>query len=286
MRRSASEGGWALVSVLWGLVIISLIAAVMLSSARVSYRQAAFSVAQAQRDALTEAATARTVLALLDSRVDHRWRIDGVPQPWVFNGRPMQISVEDEGGKIDLNAAGAPAIRQLLNATGVGGIALADKILDWRDQKGDLHRLNGATGDDYIAAGRDYHPRGGSLQSVDELKLVLGMTTELYDRIRPALTAYSGRSKVNLATAPADVLMAVGGQNQAMAAATIAARQSVSAPEGFQGQPIINGVVASGIPIDGWSFAIHVTIPDEGHIQNRIVRLTPKASTPFVYQEM
>lgn len=286
MRRSASEGGWALVSVLWGLVIISLIAAVMLSSARVSYRQAAFSVAQAQRDALTEAATARTVLALLDSRVDHRWRIDGVPQPWVFNGRPMQISVEDEGGKIDLNAAGAPAIQQLLNATGVGGIALADKILDWRDQKGDLHRLNGATGDDYIAAGRDYHPRGGSLQSVDELKLVLGMTTELYDRIRPALTAYSGRSKVNLATAPADVLMAVGGQNQAMAAATIAARQSVSAPEGFQGQPIINGVVASGIPIDGWSFAIHVTIPDEGHIQNRIVRLTPKASTPFVYQEM
>ena len=258
----------------------------MLSSARVSYRQAAFSVAQAQREAMTEAATARTVLALLDNRVDHRWRIDGVPQVWSFNGQRLQISVEDEGGKIDLNAAGDPAIRQLLNAPGAGGGSLVDKILDWRDQKGDLHRLEGATGSDYAAAGRDYYPRGGPFQSVDELKLVLGVTPGLFDRIRSALTVYSGRSKVNLATAPADVLMAVGGQNQAMASATIAARQAVSTLQGFQGQPIINGIAAAGIPIDGWSFAIHVTFPGAKNVQNRIVRLTPKAEAPFVYQGM
>jgi len=285
VRRNAREGGWALISVLWGLVIISLVADMMLSSARVSYRQAAYDVEEAQRQAAADAATVRAVLGLLDARPDHRWRIDGVPQTWAFDGQEMRVAVEDEGGKIDMNASGDAAIRQLLTvAAGAGDTA--DKILDWRDQKGDAHRLHGATAADYGAAGMDYFPRGGMFQSVDELKLVLGIDPAVFERIRPAVTVFSGRSKVNLATAPEAVLEAVGGQNAATAAQTIAARQLGAATDQSQGQAIVGGVVASGIPIDGWAFSVAIVSPDGRHLSDRVIRLTPKSSVPFLIQDL
>ena len=270
---------------LWGLVIISLIAAVMLSAARVSYRQAAYSVEQAQRRALADAATARAVLGLLDARSDHRWRVDGVPQVWDFDGQRIAIAIEDEGGKIDLNVAGDPAIRQLVNVVAPNAKGLADKILDWRQQSGDLHRLEGASGGDYAAA-RDYRPRGGPFQSVDELKLVLGMTPALFRGLKPAVTVFSGRSKVNLATAPKEVLMALAGQDAAAATATVASRQGSIPVDQPQGQPIRGGVVQAGIPIDGWSFSIRVGLKDDRDARDRVIRIVPKIQPPFVYQSM
>ena len=280
MRRRA-EGGWALVSVLWGLMIISLIAAVMLSSARVSYRQATYGVEQAQRQALADAATARAVLGLLDTRLDHRWRVDGVPQIWDFDGQRMVVAVEDEGGKIDLNASGDPAIRQLVNAVAPKASGLADNILDWRQQTGDLHRLQGATGADYAAAARDYHPRGGPFQSVDELKLVLGMTPAIFESLVPAVTVYSGRAKVNLATAPEAVLMAAAGQDAEAAAATVAARRGIVSVGESQRQPIENGVVQAGIPIDGWAFSIRVIQSGDKAAHDRVIRIIGKEGVLF-----
>jgi len=284
MEDRSSQRGWALVSVLWGLVIISLIAAVMLSSARVSYRQAAYSVEQAQEHARADAAMVRAVLGLLDTRLDHRWRIDGIGQSWTFDGHDMRVAVQDEGGKIDLNASGDVAIRQLLNGIGPDAAGLADKILDWRDQKGDLHRINGATAKTYVAAGRDYLPRGGPYQSVDELKLVLGMTPALFAQLGPNVTVNSGRSKVNFSTAPAAVLMALLGQGSAVAAATVAARQG--AVEQVQGQPIINGVVALGIPIDGWVFSIKVDSARSRTPSNRMVMVTGTDHGGRYYREL
>lgn len=286
MAGRLSERGWALVSVLWGLVIISLIAAVMLSSARVTYRQAVFTVEQAQGRARADAATARAVLALLDARLDHRWRIDGVPRAWTFDGYQMGVAIQDEGGKIDLNASGDAAIRQLLNGMGPDAAGLAGKILDWRDQKGELHRLDGATTNSYLASGRDYIPRSGPFQSVDELRLVLGMTPLLFDRLAPAVTVYSGRSKVNLATAPAPVLMALLGEDEKTAASTIAARLGADASGQAQGLPIVAGVVGSGISIEGWAFSVRTELASERRVFYQVVLLTPNGKGGHYYQEM
>jgi len=80
--------------------------------------------------------------------------------------------------------------------------------MDWREP-GDLHRLNGAKEPEYRAAGYPYVPRNGPLQSIDELKLVMGMTPELYQRIEAALTIYSQRPSINVDTAPREALMAL-----------------------------------------------------------------------------
>lgn len=66
----------------------------------------------------------------------------------------------------------------------------ADRILDWREP-GIGKRLNGAKAEDYRAAGIVYGPRKAPFESVEEVKLVMGMTAQLFDALAPALTVYS-----------------------------------------------------------------------------------------------
>ena len=59
------QRGLALVTVLWGLVILAAIAAAMLSTGRVSSRLAAGGVERAKAEALAEAGVNRAVLGLM-----------------------------------------------------------------------------------------------------------------------------------------------------------------------------------------------------------------------------
>ena len=65
----------------------------------------------------------------------------------------------------------------------VAASGLVDKVLDWREA-GPGKRPSGAQEPDYRAAGFAHAPRNGPFQSVEELKLVMGMTPELYRRRR------------------------------------------------------------------------------------------------------
>jgi general secretion pathway protein K len=86
--------------------------------------------------------------------------------------------------------------------------SLLDAILDWRDPD-ELVRPQGAERDQYEAAGYDYLPANAPFQSVDELRLVIGMTPDLMRRLQPLLTVYSLQSGINSRQAPRAVLLAL-----------------------------------------------------------------------------
>jgi general secretion pathway protein K len=277
------QRGLALVTVLWGLMILAAIAAAMLSTGRVSSRLATSGVERAKAEALAEAAVNRAVLGLIDPRIDRRWRIDGVPRLAVFKEAPVSVAIQDEYGKIDLNVAGPEILRQMFTVAGVGAEAadsLTDATLDWRE-KGDLHRLHGAKAEDYRAAGYSYAPRGGPFQMVGELKLVMGMTPALFQRLQPILTVYSQRPMPNTQTAPRAALLSTPGMNAAEADALIQARNGGlgTASTG----PIQNGVIDPSVQLAGWPFTIRVEVPmTTGHLVHEItIRLTGDKKQPF-----
>jgi general secretion pathway protein K len=187
----------ALVSVLWGVALLSVIATSLLAAGNVSYRLARNGVELSQNDATADAGINRAILALLDPRPDKRWRVDGATQSFAFNGIPMSLAIQDELGRIDLNYADGSLLAALFRSAGLEAgpaSSLVDKVLDWRDPN-PSHRLNGAKQNDYREAGSLYQPRNGPFQSVDELKLVMGVTPELFKRVEPALTVYCCRSE-------------------------------------------------------------------------------------------
>jgi general secretion pathway protein K len=226
-RQPKGERGFALVSVLWAMVILAAIAASIIATGRTEARLSHTHLDIAQLDAAADAAINLTILRMLDAKPENHPRVDGTPARIDFAGHRILVTVQDEGGKVDLNMADGELLRQLLLGAGVAVEAaqpLVDKILDWREG-GDLKRLNGAKAREYAAAGTLYGPRTAPFQSVEELQLVLGMTPALYARLAPSLTVYSQTPWVNDAFASLDVLNALARMDGTPASAVLVGRK-------------------------------------------------------------
>lgn len=261
----------ALVSVIWTVALLSVIAVSFLWSGTTSHRLVHNGLDAAQTEAIAQAAVNRAVLALLEPLPERRWRTDGMPQFFDFDDARVRIGIQDELGRIDLNNADAPLIAGLLRGAGLDMDAasrLTDKILDWRDTS-PLKRLNGAKDKDYRGAGFSYRPRNGPFQSIDELKLVMDMTPALFRRIEPAITVYSGRQFIDPQVAPPEALLALPTMDPQKVAATMATR----AEQNF------------GIPgsLNGRAFTIRADIerPSGAHTREAVVRLTGRPAQPF-----
>ena len=126
--------------------------------------------------------------------------------------------ISDEQARVNLNTAPPDRIDRLLTAVGLDKPTrdiINDSLQDWKDAD-DLSRLNGAESEDfYLKLPVPYRARNGALQDAAELLQIRGMTREIYrgEAGHPALAdlvTVVGRQAVNMNTAPAPVLKALG----------------------------------------------------------------------------
>lgn len=265
----------AIISTLWGIGLLAIVAVTLAANSAISYGLANNGFELATIRAAAEAGVSRAILSLIDPRRERRWPTNGIAREFEFEAIRMQISVQDELGRIDLNQAGAPMLIGLLRSANLDAQAasnLADKIMDWRENGPGRH-LNGAKEAQYRAAGRAYLPRGGPFQSVDELLLVIDMTPELFKRVSPALTVYSGRPFIDPQVAPREALLALPNMDPEKVNAAIAARLAQQ------------GATQSteAISLQGRAFTIRVGIkrPNSVFMQETAVRLTDNPAQPY-----
>ncbi len=94
----------------------------------------------------------------------------------------ISYSIQDENGKINLNAASRDQLIKVLTVSGleIGELRdiIADSILDWIDKDDDT-RLNGAESKYYLSLNPPYRAKNGDFYSVDELIKVRGVTEEI-----------------------------------------------------------------------------------------------------------
>jgi general secretion pathway protein K len=266
-----------LISVLWGLGLLTAISLSLLWSSNVSYSLVRNDLEIASVNAVAEAAVNRAVAALLEPRLERRWRTDGIAQGFAFDGTRISISIQDELGKIDLNQADAPVLVGLLKSAGLdfaSADSLTDKIVDWRTPT-PLKRLNGAKEREYREAGSAYQPRNGAFQSVDELLLVMDMTPALFRRIEPALTVYSGRQFIDPRVAPREALAALPDMTPDKIDTALASR----------GDQQMASSQMTGLPstLRGRAFAICVQFEKSNRTirYEAVVRLTDNPDQPY-----
>ncbi len=207
-KAGRSARGIALVVVLWMLTLLAVIAASFTTTTRTETRLARNLVENAKAEALADAAVHRAIVGLLDGDPDARWAADGTLYEFTMDDGTAWITIQDETGKIDLNAGSRKLIAALLDAADVPlaeADGLSDAIIDYRDTD-DQRRPNGAEDDDYRDAGLPWGAKDRPFEAVEELRRVLGMTPELYDRISPYLTVYTGQRGVNAAALRAGAL--------------------------------------------------------------------------------
>jgi general secretion pathway protein K len=126
--------------------------------------------------------------------------------------------ITDEDSRVNLNTARPDRVDRLLEALGLEKQqrdVINDSLQDWKDAN-DVFRPNGAESEDtYLKLPVPYRARNGPLQDGAELLQIKGVTREIYFGTRGGvglvdLVTVRGRNIVNLNTASAPVLQAVG----------------------------------------------------------------------------
>ena len=278
-RGTADDRGLALVSVLVVVALLSIIAVSVTFSESVSYRLTQNDITRAKFDAATEAGIFRAILALLDPRIDRRWRVDGTLRDFEFAGAHLKVQIEDEQGKIDINAANGELLVNLFHSAGLDIHAasnMSDRVLDWREP-GELRRLNGAKDPDYRGSGYSYGPRNGPFQTIDELKLVMGMTPNLFGRVEPAITIYSGRDSVNVQTAPREALLALPD----MDADKVDALLELRAGNRDSGSAVPASAVADARGGRAFTIRAELATGETDFVREAVVRFTENAAQPY-----
>lgn len=217
-HRHHEEQGFALLIVLFALALLALLVGAIGVKGRSEARIAGNLRGAAVAEAATDAAVAQAMFHVLDSMEGHWWADGSLHRVMLSGGIRAAVRIDSQAGKVNPNTASAALLTALLQAVGAdsataAGIAAA--IIDWRSP--DAQGAAGGKAPAYRMAGRDYGPPGAPFQSLDEVRLVLGMTPALLARLRPHLSLYRDRNPDPVAADPvvARALVAVTGQTVA-----------------------------------------------------------------------
>lgn len=205
--------GAALLLVLWLIVLLTALIGAFALTARVESMQGRVLGKGAEAQEIARAGVEYALVRVADPDPASHWLPDGRWYPWGFAGSHVEISIVDESGKVDLNQADASLLSALIKTVGGDSAAaeqLAAAIIDWRDPDPLTQPSGGAEDPDYAAAGLPYGAKDAPFETVAEVEQVLGMTPELYARLEPSLTLYSGRPLPDPNYAQAPVLVALG----------------------------------------------------------------------------
>lgn len=187
-----SSGGFALIIVLWTLVLIAFVVAQITTSGRTEVRIAGNLAADAVADAADDGGIFAAIFNLAYPNPAQRWVLDGAAHELAIGNSRVVVWLQDEAGRINPNSASPALLEALLRVVGndpESARRLAAAIGEWVGSA-PVSRTPDALLAEYRAAGLDYGPPGGPLETIDELGRVLGMTPAVLAAIGPHLTLF------------------------------------------------------------------------------------------------
>ena len=208
---SATQAGFAFVLVLCVLAVLSVIAVTLIRETHEETRFESAVIEDAKAEALAEAGIQQSIAELLIPPGNGAWLADGSTHAIRLGEGSVNIRIEDESGRIDINSADDATLVSMLISIGLPtdeAQHLAAAIADYRDPRKIKHP-GGAEASDYEAAGLDYGPKNAPFDSPEELMQVLGMTPEILKALLPLITVHSPSREVNRQAASAAVLRAL-----------------------------------------------------------------------------
>lgn len=205
----AKHGGFALVFVLWILMLAGFLAAI---SAERSRSNALTTVEYSNQAALRWSAKAGLSVAMNEIAAA-KDRGETIPLSFEcrFGDVDLRIELQDEQGKLDLNVGRPEIVQAVLVELGVDGneaVGLSESLADYVDPD-DLQRSQGAEAIRYRGKKPLDQPRNGPLISLMELGLVLGWDTQPISKLSRHFTVHSGKSTVDRDLASTELLRAI-----------------------------------------------------------------------------
>ena len=259
--------GAALLLVLWLLMLLAGLVAVFALSARTEALQGSALRTQTASRQAAEAGIEVAALRMAATDTRQRWVPDGRPHAFSFEGHDLEVRIQDEAGKFDLNVADARQLAALMVALGVDDTRarrLAGTIQDWRDPDS-LQAIEGGAEDrDYEAADLPYGAKDQPFTTLSELQQLLGMDEQTYRLLVPHVTVFTARPAPDPSYASLPVLQAMG-LAPAQAAQLVAIREAWR--PGLPPPLLPDGGTLAVVGSGTYSVASRATRPDGSQVE-------------------
>lgn len=261
MSRHDGERGIALIVVLWTLLLLAVIAGSLAAQSRREGFLARNAVTLAKIEASADGGVVRGIAALIDQRVDFRWKADSNPHRYMLDGIEVVITITDEAGKVDLNVGSPELLAAVLKVVGATEAEAVDISVSVVRERG-----GGQKG------------RGG-FETVADLMHIPGMNRALFGRVEQLVTVFTHAGGVDPSVAPPEVLMALAGGNTAALDA---------ASPGAAGSDVGTATLSSVAgPISESQHAIYAiksiaTLGRASYSRQAFLRLTHSVDIPFL----
>lgn len=209
------RAGFALLAVIWGTGLIALLVVSFMTTGRLRLQTASNIASATQGAYIAEGVIGLAALALLEERdtaaaQGPNARIhDGAPKYCVFDGAAVSLSVEDESGKVDLNAASPELLQATLVALGLDDDAaepVAKAIVAYRTAPGDIGQSRIAPASD-----KPFGPKQALFETIMELDQVSGVSPALFRDLLPFVTVHSRNPGVDTRSSPPALFAALTG---------------------------------------------------------------------------
>ena len=221
-RRRENEKGIALLVTLLILVLVVALVHEVFRIGAQSAQSGAYGRDSIRCILLAEGGTgAARIVLRIDARDNQYDTLDEIwsraALPITLGDGEVRVTLEDEERKIDLNRLMLPngnapderrlaVFQRLLDTLGIER-TVADAVVDWLDND-ENPRVGGAESSYYNGLPNPYRAKNDLFDTIGELRLVRGVTAEIYEKLLPFVTV-SSSGMVNLNTAPKEVLMSL-----------------------------------------------------------------------------
>ncbi|RRV16462.1 type II secretion system minor pseudopilin GspK [Pseudomonas saudiphocaensis] len=222
-----AERGVALITVLLVVALVTVVCASMIARQQLSIRATSnqLQVRQAWHYALGGEALAQSILRRdaqaagtgAQPPVDHLGEAWARPQPVydLDDGQgQIQLRIEDLSGRFNLNSlvqdglpndAAQAQFGRLLQRLEITE-PYTERLMDWLDRDQQPSGEAGAEDNAYLLLDPPYRTSGRSLEDISELRLLLGMRDEDFQRLAPHVSVLPAGTALNVNTAGALVL--------------------------------------------------------------------------------
>ncbi len=182
------ERGFALLVVLWSLVLIALVLTQLLAAGRTGMQVALNMRGAAMERAAADGGIAEAVFHLLGH--GGAWTADGVDHELALGAVVVTLRVRSLGGTINPDLASTALLAGLFTAAGLSSQqaqTLAGAVIAWRSPAATQTETDARLAA-YRAAGLAYGPPGRPFEDIAELGSVMGMTPSLLSALMPQLS--------------------------------------------------------------------------------------------------
>ncbi len=144
----------------------------------------------------------------------------------LYGSGRLNITIEDLSGRLQLNSlANSPESRKIFQRLLLAGDynemskenaeMIVDAVVDWIDADDQESGIEETESSYYRSLEPSYSARNGPMEFIEELLLIRGITPDLYygndvfPGLRHVVTVHGDDGKININTAPADILQAL-----------------------------------------------------------------------------